>query len=146
MRGGGGGRGFVANSDRYDAYTPGSRLRYYRRVPLRLPISPTFSGSVRAYVRARVYMRECVRACSLLVQKKKNCGLKTRTRFHPETSKRIYMYIYKNKKKTICAVDNMTAVTLRASRDYKRYASVLARSRKRAHSPPADISHHFRTQ
>lgn len=44
--------GFVANSDRYDAYTPGSQLRYYRRVPLRLPISPTFSESVRAYIRA----------------------------------------------------------------------------------------------
>lgn len=65
------GEGFVANSDRYDAYTPGSQLRYYRRVPLRLPISPTFSESVRAYVRARAYMRECVRACVLASRPKK---------------------------------------------------------------------------
>lgn len=74
-------------------------------------------------------------------KKKKKLRTKTRTRFYPETSKRA-----QKKKKTTCAVDNMTAVTLRASCDYKRYASVSARSRKRAHSPPADISHHFRTQ
>lgn len=58
--------GFVANSDRYDAYTPGSRLRYYRRVPLRLPISPTFSE------RARMCVRACVldTCCVFLVRKK----------------------------------------------------------------------------
>lgn len=65
---------------------PDPRLRYYRRVPLRLPISPTFSGRVRLRVCA------CVRISASKKKKKKKTTAYTRTNYRLYTNKHTFFF------------------------------------------------------